>query len=310
VDLIASVAEALHFAHEHQLVHRDIKPANILVHPERGAVIADFGTALRLDLDRRAQYVNPGTPAYMSPEQRDGAESLDRRTDIYSLGVVLHELLTGSRPSPTADLPVSVPDQLKSICKKCLQQSPEDRYQTAQELAIALRKWITGSQSISGQFFKLLTSNPDASDLRSFLRKNPQVIERAFGTGANPKLLWSISLGEEVLDVCIGVYYPTIDRFKWSILLLGQLSGDILGSIEGNVSRLTALRGWIRQNLKVAPEALPDFNSEFDATVVVGRRTTLTTMVLDRIRTISEGSLGVRVRTYDWPLDTALSLAK
>jgi serine/threonine-protein kinase len=320
VDLIASVADALHFAHEHQLVHRDIKPANILVQSERGPVIADFGTALRLDVDRRAQYSNPGTPAYMSPEQRAGAESIDRRTDIYSLGVVMHELLTGSRPSPTPDLGDSVPDELKRVCTKCLQQSPEHRYQTALELAIELRKWVADLKSISGRFFKLLTSNPDVSELRSFLCKNPQVIERAFAADVNTKILSSISLGGEVLDICIGNLMLTTGQYAWSVLLLGRLSGDLLGSIEGSVSRLSALRGWILQNLKAAPESLPDFNATFNATVVVGRRTTLSEIVLDRIRTLNEefnrirtlneDCLRVRVRTYDWLMDIALSLTK
>ncbi|MGZ4787544.1 MAG: protein kinase domain-containing protein [Terriglobales bacterium] len=157
VAIAREASDALAYAHEKGIIHRDIKPENILLsagHP----VIADFGIARAIDLAGVRQLTrtgigSPGTPAYMSPEQLLGDKDVDRRTDIYSLGSVLYEMLTGrppfvgkdgfvkrfTEPPPLASaLRSRLPADLDGIVSKALARDAADRYSTAGELAAAL----------------------------------------------------------------------------------------------------------------------------------------------------------------------------
>jgi serine/threonine-protein kinase len=154
--IVAQVGEHLHYAHEKGFVHRDIKPANILLDERGKPVLADFGIAVTECELRHEAMTSTGTLAYMSPEQLTTSGQVDARTDIYSLGVVLYELLTGTLPFtdwtvvglrrrilkddplPVRSLNETVPPELEQICMKCLSRSPSDRYDSARELAEAL----------------------------------------------------------------------------------------------------------------------------------------------------------------------------
>ena len=124
VEAIARIADALSHAHENGLVHRDIKPSNLLLDSDFQVYVADFGLAVRDELvDLSVAFA--GTPAYMSPEQiRGEGHLIDGRTDIYSLGVVMYELLTGRRPFDGDRLPLLIERIKRRVAKPLRQIDP------------------------------------------------------------------------------------------------------------------------------------------------------------------------------------------
>ena len=165
VRLGAQIARALHYAHEKGIIHRDIKPANIKVTPEGQIKIMDMGLAISKFTPRvTAHGMVIGTPAYLSPEQAQG-QTLDARTDIYSLGIVLYEMATGKLPFNSDDIASLLLQQVKSppppigqainnfpasveaVILKSLEKQPPRRYQTAAQMAEALESGLQESHS-------------------------------------------------------------------------------------------------------------------------------------------------------------------
>ena len=165
-ELVAKIARAVHYAHEHGVIHRDIKPANVVMDTASGEpVLMDFGLAKQLD-DAEGQLTQSGdvmgTPAYMAPEQAAGRlEQIGRTTDVYSLGALLYELVAGKPPfeGTVGEILVKVQSEsplplrkrapqahqdLETICLKAMRKEPPERYATAAELADDLERFTAG----------------------------------------------------------------------------------------------------------------------------------------------------------------------
>ena len=168
IQIVGNIARALDYAHQQGVVHRDIKPSNILIDKHGEELLTDFGIAKMVEGSSDTQLTSAGsilgTPAYMSPEQAEG-KPVDGRSDIYSLGVVLYELLTGQPPyraetplaivlmhlndplPPPRTIKPGIPEPLERVVLKAMAKKPEERFQTAADMEKALKQALREIES-------------------------------------------------------------------------------------------------------------------------------------------------------------------
>ena len=176
VHIIAQVSSALEYAHGREILHLDIRPSNIFLNEDGRALLMDFGLSTLVGSEQTNVLI--GTPAYMAPEQTFGGKP-DRRSDLYSLGIVFYQMVTGRLPFE-AETPLAIvlkqlneplplprqfnpklPEGVERVLLKVLSKKPEDRYQTAREMADAIDKFVVASSDLAAM--------PDVTQLRRIL---------------------------------------------------------------------------------------------------------------------------------------------
>ncbi|HCO22538.1 MAG TPA: hypothetical protein DIT97_05545, partial [Gimesia maris] len=171
--LIQQLSQALELAHQQGIVHRDLKPANIMIRQDGTPIITDFGLALMIQNEEATQITQHGqimgSPSYMSPEQVDGdLEIIGSASDVYSLGVIMYELLAGQRPfqgstasilsqimtkdpRPVRNIQPDIDSRLDQICRKMMARLPEKRYTTMLDVSQVLTNWLETKQAASSR---------------------------------------------------------------------------------------------------------------------------------------------------------------
>lgn len=232
--VVPPVCEALQYAHNHGIVHRDIKPENLLLDKEGRVKIADFGIAKMLGAGASgvglAESQPAGTPQYMAPEQKTAPQQVDNRADIYSLGVVLYELLTGELPGKPIEPPsrkVQIDVRLDEVVLRALEKNPETRYQQASKVKSDVET-IVATQS-----------NPIAPHPQSSTQKG-----NTMNTNTNKSLWRGLIIVVASLIVVVGL----------SALFLFRSRPD-----PDRATQLTR-EGWALANAKKLDEAEKTFN--------------------------------------------------
>jgi hypothetical protein len=205
VEVALQVARGLAAAHERGVVHRDVKPGNLLLTEDGRVKILDFGVAKLVDVHMTRTGETPGTASYMSPEQRAGDE-VDARSDLWSLGAVLYEMLTGKRPAgPTAvrSALASVPAALAEIVERLLAESPDARYPDARSLAEDLAVLAEGREALSAR------PAPSAKRFIAELKRR-----KVFRVAA----VYGV-MGFAVIEVA-GNVFPAIPLPEWTVSLV------------------------------------------------------------------------------------------
>jgi serine/threonine protein kinase len=289
VTLMLKVILAVDFLHQHGLLHRDLKPANILVGPDLDPKLLDFGLALEVtELTHRVTRAGAiiGTPDYLSPEQTRGGAVLDARSDVFSLGTILYQLLTDTLPfrgetpmqlagSIREDDPVlprrrntAIPRALQNVCLKALEKNPQDRYSSAREMAQDLERYLAGEEVLAlPTSYARLTSGRIESHLRELDGwKLDQVISdseydalrAAYNRLSEPEDAWIMQarrFSVAQVTLYLGAWLLAIGAALVLLFELPKLRGTLSISLVGTATVITAWSGiriWRRNRFRFA----------------------------------------------------------
>jgi len=276
-ELMRKVAVAADFLHEHQIVHRDLKPTNILVSADLEPKILDFGLAQHLESDSR-RVTRPGeiigTPDYFSPEHTQPGSRFDSRSDVFSLGTMLYELLTGSPPfhgetfgeqvrlireqEPT--LPrrrnPEIPGDLQDVCLKALEKKPENRYASAREMADDLERFLAGekvhavptaySNLMSGKIEQHLRELEGWREEEIVSQHEYEVLCRDYGRLVEREDAWILNarrLSLPQVSLYLGAWILTVGAALLFLFQFVNLSGTLGVVVVAGVAALMADRG-------------------------------------------------------------------
>ncbi|MBL8819458.1 MAG: serine/threonine protein kinase [Planctomyces sp.] len=256
LSMISQICEALQFAHGEGIVHRDIKPENILIDTRGRVKIADFGLAKLIagDTDQftlTGTHQIMGTPRYMAPEQMEGSRSVDHRADIYSLGVVFYEMLTGEIPAGHFDPPshkAGVDQRLDSIVLKAMTRDRERRFQSAAEVAAAVSAITATSSDDQISEFRPETRSLEAEErpqaLSEFLSYEARAIRNWVAEPARQsKIPFSIRMLSPLLCLIslVAMFFPCVEILVTHIPMVAETPQMMFSPIDHELGTLTVL---------------------------------------------------------------------
>ncbi|RMG83573.1 MAG: serine/threonine protein kinase [Chloroflexi bacterium] len=246
LSIMMDITSALSYAHERGMVHRDVKPSNILFDEDGRAVLTDFGIARLVEGSNLTQEgITIGTPTYMSPEQATGG-TIDARSDIYSLGIILYEMLSGQPPFPdtggisvllqhvNAPIPklseiVPIHNQaLDTVIFKALAKTPQSRYQSATEFAEALKSALNGEPITSSQGLATVQFNTVASDSQPSVPPNKRKLSAPIGLLA----IGALIIAGLLFVALLNRQSPATPTDDTSNSLVESMTGDLFFSTD------------------------------------------------------------------------------